>query len=135
MRKEWIAGIAREKVSPDALAMRVLPPLLYGAGIRTAIPFTGSGTEASVSALTRDDLVAYQRDFLRPDNATIIVTGAVTPASILPLLESSSAIGSHRRPRGRARADIAAATPTAGRPRLPARIARAHRRRRFWPAS
>jgi predicted Zn-dependent peptidase len=87
VRKEWIAGIAREKTSPDALAMRVLPPLLYGGGHPYAIPFSGSGTEASITALTRDDLVAYHRDIVRPDNATIIVTGAVTPATILPLLE------------------------------------------------
>jgi predicted Zn-dependent peptidase len=87
VRKEWIAGIAREKTSPDALAMRVLPPLLYGAGHPYGIPFSGSGTEASVAALTRADLVEFQRDFLRPDNATIIVVGAVTPATLLPLLE------------------------------------------------
>jgi predicted Zn-dependent peptidase len=37
--------------------------------------------------LTRADLVEFQRDFLRPDNATIIVVGAVTPATLLPLLE------------------------------------------------
>jgi predicted Zn-dependent peptidase len=87
VRKEWIAGIAREKLSPDSLAMRVLPPLLYGAGHPYGIPFSGSGTEASVAALTRADLVDFQRDFLRPDNATIIVVGAVTPATVLPLLE------------------------------------------------
>jgi len=87
VRKEWIAGIAREKLSPDALAMRVLPPLLYGEGHPYGIPFSGSGTEASIGALNRADLLAYQRDFLRPDNATIIVTGAVTPATLLPLLE------------------------------------------------
>ena len=87
VRKEWLAGIAREKLSPDALAMRVLPPLLYGEGHPYGIPFSGSGTEASVAALERADLLAYQRDFLRPDNATIIVTGAVTPATLLPLLE------------------------------------------------
>ena len=56
VRKEWIAGIAREKQNPDALAMRVLPPLLYGEGHPYAIPFSGSGTEASISALGRDDL-------------------------------------------------------------------------------
>jgi predicted Zn-dependent peptidase len=67
--------------------MRVLPPLLYGGGHPYAIPFSGSGTEASIAALTRNDLVAYHRDIVRPDNATIIVTGAVTPATILPLLE------------------------------------------------
>ncbi len=114
VRTEWIAGIAREKLSPDALAMRVLPPLLYGAGHPYAIPFSGSGTEASVSALTRDDLVAFQRDFLRPDNATIIVTGAVTPATILPLLERH--FGDWQPPASSrpTRADIAAAWPTTG---------------------
>ena len=114
VRKEWIAGIEREKVSPDALTMRVLPPLLYGAGHPYAIPFSGSGTEASVSALTRDDLVAFQRDFLRPDNATIIVTGAVTPATILPLLERH--FGDWQAPASArpARADIAPAAAAPG---------------------
>jgi zinc protease len=114
VRKEWIAGIAREKMSPDSLALRVLPPLLYGAGHPYAIPFSGSGTEASVSALTRDDLATYQRDFLRPDNATIIVTGAVTPATILPLLERH--FGDWQPPAGASppRAAIAAATGSSG---------------------
>jgi zinc protease len=87
VRKEWIAGIAREKQSPDALAMRVLPPLLYGKGHPYAIPFSGTGTEAEIAALSRDDLVGFQRDWLRPDNATIIVTGDVSKADVLPLLE------------------------------------------------
>ncbi len=114
VRKEWIAGIAREKMSPETLALRVLPPLLYGAGHPYAIPFSGSGTEASVSALTRDDLAAYQRDFLRPDNATIIVTGALTPATILPLLERH--FGDWQPPAGASppRTAIAAATGSSG---------------------
>lgn len=87
VRKEWIAGIGRDKTSPDALAMRVLPPVLYGAGHPYAIPFSGSGTEESIAALQRQDLVDFQRQVLRPDNATIIVTGAVTLESIVPLLE------------------------------------------------
>ncbi len=87
LRAEWIAGIAREKTSPDALAMRVLPPVLYGPGHPYAIPFSGSGTAEAIATLTRDDLVAFQRGVLRPDNATIIVTGAATVESILPVLE------------------------------------------------
>jgi zinc protease len=87
VRKEWIAAIGREKSSPDALASRLLPPLMYGDGHPYAIPFTGSGTEASIAALTREDLVAFQRDRLRPDNATLIVTGDATAARILPVLE------------------------------------------------
>jgi predicted Zn-dependent peptidase len=87
VRKEWLASIAREKTSPDALASRLLPPLIYGAGHPYAIPFTGSGTEASIGSLTRDDLVAFHRDWLRPDNATLIVVGDTTPAAVLPMLE------------------------------------------------
>ena len=87
VRKEWIAGIAREKQSPDGIALRTLPPLLYGPGHPYAIPFSGSGTEASIAALDRADLLAFQRDWLRPDNATLIVAGDVTPAQVLPLLE------------------------------------------------
>jgi predicted Zn-dependent peptidase len=87
VRKEWIAGIGREKSSPDALASRILPPLLYGDGHPYATPFTGSGTEASIASLTRDDLLAFQRDWLRPDNATIVVTGDAKADAILPLLE------------------------------------------------
>ena len=87
VRKEWIASIAREKTQPEALAARLLPPLVYGAGHPYAIPFTGSGTEDSIAALTRDDLVAFQRDWLRPDNATLVVVGDTTAAEVLPLLE------------------------------------------------
>jgi zinc protease len=87
VRKEWIAGIAREKLSPDSQVMRILPPLLYGGGHPYAIPFSGTGTAESIAALTRDDLLAYHREFVRPDNATIIVTGALTAAEVMPLLE------------------------------------------------
>jgi len=87
VRKEWLASIAREKTSPDALASRLLPPLIYGAGHPYAIPFTGSGTEASIAALTRGDLVAFHRDWIRPDNATLIVVGDTNAAELLPMLE------------------------------------------------
>ena len=75
MRGEWIAGIQREKTSPDGARLRVLPPLLYGAGHPYAIPFSGSGTETAIAAMTREDLLGFQRDWLRPDNATLIVVG------------------------------------------------------------
>jgi predicted Zn-dependent peptidase len=87
VRKEWIAAIAREKTSPETLAYRILPPLIYGEAHPYAIPFTGSGTEASIGSLTRDDLVAFHRDWIRPDNATLIVTGDVAAETLLPMLE------------------------------------------------
>jgi zinc protease len=87
VRKIWLAGIAQEKTDPFNIALRLLPPLLYGAEHGYGAPFTGSGTEASIGALAREDLVAFHRDWLRPDNATLIVVGDTTLAEIVPELE------------------------------------------------
>ncbi|MCD7099887.1 pitrilysin family protein [Stenotrophomonas sp. MMGLT7] len=87
IKATWIAGIAQEKAQPNGVAMRILPPLLYGEGHPYAIPFTGSGTEAGIAALTRDDLVGFQRDWIRPENATLIVVGDTTLKQIVPQLE------------------------------------------------
>ena len=69
VRATWIAGIKQEKARPQTAAMRIMPPLLYGEGHPYAIPFTGSGTEASIASLTRDDLVAFHGNWLQPDKA------------------------------------------------------------------
>ena len=87
VRAQWIAGIAQEKARPQSAALRVLPPLLYGAGHPYGIPFTGSGTEAAIGALTRDELLAWQARWLRPENATVIVVGDTTLSEIVPLLD------------------------------------------------
>ena len=87
VKATWIAGIQQEKVNPSAAAMRVMPTLLYGAGHPYAIPFTGSGNEADIQSLTREDLVAFHRDALRPEQGTLIVVGDTTLKDIVPLLE------------------------------------------------
>ncbi|HEY4555105.1 MAG TPA: pitrilysin family protein [Lysobacter sp.] len=86
VKASWIAGIKQEKARPNTAALRVLPPLLYGEGHPYAIPFTGSGTEASIASITREDLLAYHRAWMRPDNATLVVVGDTTLAEIVPLL-------------------------------------------------
>ncbi len=87
VKASWIAGIAQEKARPNGAAMRVLPPLLYGAGHPYAIPFSGTGTEASIGALTRDDLRAYHGRWVRPDGATLLVVGDTTLKDIVPVLD------------------------------------------------
>ncbi|MBB5944288.1 pitrilysin family protein [Xanthomonas sp. 3307] len=88
IRASWIAGIRQEKAQPNGVAMRVLPPLLYGAGHPYAIPFSGTGTEAAIAALQREDLVDFHRDWVRPENATVIVVGDTTLGEIVPLLDA-----------------------------------------------
>jgi predicted Zn-dependent peptidase len=87
VRANWLAGIAQEKAEPSGAATRVLPPLLYGAGHPYAIPFSGTGTEASIAALTRQDLLDYTARWVRPEGATVIVVGDTTLKEIVPLLE------------------------------------------------
>jgi predicted Zn-dependent peptidase len=87
VKKQRIAGIAQEKSQPVGIALRLLPPLLFGAGHPYSMPFSGSGNAADVAQLTREDLLAFQRDFLRPDNATIIVAGDTTLERIVPELD------------------------------------------------
>ncbi|MET4729379.1 zinc protease [Lysobacter enzymogenes] len=87
VRAQWLAGIKQEKARPQTAALRVLPPLLYGAGHAYAIPFTGTGTEASIGSIQRDDLVAFHRDWLQPQRARAIVVGDTTLKQIVPLLE------------------------------------------------
>lgn len=87
VRATWLAGIKQEKARPQTAALRVLPPLLYGNGHAYAIPFTGSGTEASIASLSRDDLVAFHRDWLQPDKVRIVVVGDTTLKDIVPQLE------------------------------------------------
>ena len=87
VKANWIAGIAQEKARPNGAAMRVLPPLLYGEGHPYAIPFSGTGTGASIASLDRDDLRAYHARWVRPDNATLLVVGDTTLKEIVPVLE------------------------------------------------
>jgi zinc protease len=86
LRKRWLASIDQEKNQPVQLALRTLPPLMYGEDHAYGIPFTGSGTEESINALTRDDLVRWHQTWIRPSNGTLFVVGDTTMDEILPLL-------------------------------------------------
>jgi zinc protease len=82
-----LATIEQEKAQPYGMALRVLPPILYGPGHGYATPFTGSGAAESVAKLTRDDIVKFHDTWFRPNNATLIVVGDITVEEIKPKLE------------------------------------------------
>jgi zinc protease len=89
VRAQWLAGIAQEKTQPTGIALRTLPPLLYGEGHPYAIPFTGTGTEAAIKSLTADDLRTWQGAWLRPDNVRILVAGDTTLPEITRQLDAA----------------------------------------------
>jgi len=85
-KKRLLARIRQEKAQPVGLALRTLPPLLYGDDHAYGIPFTGSGTEDSVASISSDDMHAFQQRWLRPDNARLFVVGATSLDELVELL-------------------------------------------------
>jgi len=57
------------------------------AGHAYGAPASGNGTEASVSAIRRDDLVKFHQAWFKPNASTLIIVGDTTLAEITPKLE------------------------------------------------
>ncbi len=87
LQKQQLDAIQREKSEPVSMALRVLPRFLYGDGHAYSTPFTGSGTEESVTKLTRLDAQKFYQTWFKPNNATLIVVGDTTLAEMTPKLE------------------------------------------------
>ncbi|WHI46351.1 pitrilysin family protein [Microbulbifer sp. VAAF005] len=89
VKSNRLDAIAQEKAQPQGLAMRELPPLLFGENHPYGSPLTGSGTPEGIKSITREDLVNFQKTWVRPDNATLTIVGDVTEKEIEPLLNET----------------------------------------------
>jgi len=87
LRRQQLAAIMNEKTSPQAMALRVFPRLLYGEGHAYDLPLTGSGTEESVATIDLGALRGFHATWVRPNNATLIVVGDVTREELESRLE------------------------------------------------
>jgi zinc protease len=88
-RAQVLGQIAQEKKQPVQMGIRILPGLLYGDNHPYGQPLTGSGTENSVKAIQREDLVKYHETWFRPNNATLVIVGDTKMDQIVPLLEKA----------------------------------------------
>jgi zinc protease len=89
LKKEQLAAIEQENSRPAAMALRVFPVLLYGRDHPYGTPFTGSGYTDTVTGITREDLIAFKKNWLEPGNATMLVVGDTTMAEIKPEIEKA----------------------------------------------
>jgi zinc protease len=87
LKSQSIAAIQQAKSQPRGVASRLFPSLIYGEGHPYANPFSGIGTEASVNAMTVEELSAFYHRWVRPDNATLLIVGDTTLQQIQPMLE------------------------------------------------
>ena len=72
-RQQTLAGLQLQLTQPAALASRFFNQNLYGRH-----PYARSSTPASVNAIGRADLVAYQQARLRPSGALLVIAGDLT---------------------------------------------------------
>lgn len=87
LQEEQINDIKAEKASPVAMALRVMNKYLYGEGHPYSNPYTGTGYETTVAALTRDDVQNFYSTWIKPNNATLVVTGDIALKDLVSSLE------------------------------------------------
>lgn len=86
-KQRRLAQIGQEKADPRGLAQRVLPAIIYGANHAYGKP--ASGSEKSVEAISREDLMQWHADWFKPGSSTVVVTGDITMDKLLPVLEAN----------------------------------------------
>jgi predicted Zn-dependent peptidase len=80
VRKTQLTELLQLRDQGAAIASIAFPAIIYGRAHPYGAP--AQGTEASVKALTTGDLQSYYQANFRPNNATLIVVGDVTPAQV-----------------------------------------------------
>lgn len=87
LRKERLTALLQARDNPGALIQIAFPRIVYGPTHRYGT--SANGLPPAIEALTVADLQAFYRAHYRPDNATLLVVGDVTAASIVPALEAA----------------------------------------------
>ncbi len=77
LRTQTLSGLQVALTQPDEIADRAFRRALYGPQ-----PYGRSASPASVRAISRADVVAFQQARLRPGGALLVVAGDVKPAEI-----------------------------------------------------
>ena len=86
VRKERVADLTRIADDANAIAARAARALVYGPDSPYGRPITG--TETSVSAITRDEVAAQFERRYGPENATLLVVGDISEEEVLSRVEA-----------------------------------------------
>jgi zinc protease len=85
LRAQRIVQLTQAKDQTGAIAGNVFPRVLYG----SEHPFGQFTTEDTVKAITRDDVVSFQKAYFQPGRALITVVGDIDAATAKATLEKS----------------------------------------------
>ena len=84
---QLLVNIRTARDNPSAIANNVFSKVLYG----DEHPYGRVATEEVASSVTRDDIVAFHREYFRPGRAVITVVGDVDPARVRTAFEKAFA--------------------------------------------
>jgi zinc protease len=87
VREELLTSIVQAEDDPEALIQFAFPRLVYGVEHRYGT--MSFGTAAAIKTFTVADLKQFHTQQYAPSNATIVVTGDVTAASVMSRLETA----------------------------------------------
>ena len=87
VRQSRLQGLVQSRDNASAIASQVYASLLYGSAHPYGHP--QQGNEASIRAITSQDLTKYYSTYYRPNNAMLIVVGDVRPDEIARKLETA----------------------------------------------
>jgi zinc protease len=87
IRGQRLVSLTSARAQPGAIASRVFPKVVYGTGH----PFGQLVTEDSLKAITREDVVAFHKNYFQPGRAAIVVVGDVTMATAKAAVEKALA--------------------------------------------
>lgn len=87
LRARTLVGLTQQRDDPNAIAGKVFSRVVYG----DQHPYGRVITEQSVRAVTRDDIVAFQKAYFQPGRAVITVAGDVDPRTARAAIERAFA--------------------------------------------
>ena len=85
-RASRIAAFADERADPDVIVARTSLSALYGP--RSPFGYDNAGTEASIKAMTREDMVNFWKTNYVPNNAALVVSGNIPLTDLKALAEN-----------------------------------------------
>ena len=86
-RASRLAGLVQQRDNPAQVAAQVTAAALYGP--KHPYGYSEVGTEASVKALSKDDMAAFWKQNFVPNNAALVVAGDISMDELRMLAEKS----------------------------------------------
>lgn len=87
LRGRTLVGLTQAKDQPTVVGAQVFAKVLYG----DAHPYGQRATEASIKAISRDDVVAFEKAYFQPGRAIITVVGDISLIKAKSVVEKTLA--------------------------------------------